>query len=139
METGDVLCWGDSSYGQAGNGTFSSPIQSPVKVAGLGLQAVQVASGDYHTCAVLTDGSLWCWGNNVNGQLGAGTPPQSEAVPVQVKGLNDPVVQASTSSGHTCALSEAGGVSCWGYNQYGQASGDALFYITPRPVVGFQQ
>jgi alpha-tubulin suppressor-like RCC1 family protein len=79
-----VRCWGDNQYGQLGDGTNNDSIMPEPVVQ---LQDVkQVAGGEYHTCAVLNDGSVYCWGDNRNSQLGNGTQTSS-AVPVRVHGF----------------------------------------------------
>jgi len=69
----DVLCWGANGVGQLGVPTAQVARSSvPVKVE-LGAKATSVAAGGNHSCAILTDGSLRCWGSNERGQLGRGT------------------------------------------------------------------
>jgi alpha-tubulin suppressor-like RCC1 family protein/glutaredoxin len=79
---------------------------------------IQVASGYRHTCALLRDGTVKCWGNNDYGQLGNGSKIESN-IPVSVSGI-DAAVQITTGDDHTCALLESGKVKCWGLNHYGQ-------------------
>ena len=76
-----------------------------------------IATGESHTCASRSDGSVRCWGSNESGQLGV---VGADAIaPQLVSGLAG-IVQLDATSDHTCAASTSGGVSCWGYNIYGQ-------------------
>lgn len=77
------------------------------------LRAVQVEAGGAHTCAVLSDGTVRCWGDNTNGQLGSGSTASSSVVPVVVSNLTG-VMSVSAGDRHTCALRTNGAVSCWG-------------------------
>ncbi|WP_170119814.1 RCC1 domain-containing protein [Branchiibius hedensis] len=96
--------------------------------------ATQVAVGVNQACAVLSTGTMRCWGNNWSGQLGAGIPGTSKgfsAVPMDVVGLSD-VKSAAAGSTHMCALTRQGVVWCWGDNwnqQLGRPSG-----AEPAPV-----
>ncbi len=67
-----MLCWGSNSNGQLGDGTTTDR-HAPVQVTGLPAKATQVAAGGRHTCALLTDGTVWCWGKGGNGELGNGS------------------------------------------------------------------
>jgi alpha-tubulin suppressor-like RCC1 family protein len=84
------------------------------------LAAAAAACGDGHTCAVLTDGRVFCWGSNSYGQLGNGTLGQGGPTPVQVTGLPKPAKAVSAGESHTCALLNDGSVWCWGYNVDGE-------------------
>jgi len=69
---GTLWCWGLNDSGQLGDGTIgSNPL--PEQVASLGSSVVQVALGFRQTCARKSDGTLWCWGGNLEGMLGNGT------------------------------------------------------------------
>lgn len=117
--TGNAFCWGDNSSGQLGNGRSGAENNSltPMPVSDI-RDAVAIAAGAGHTCAIQRDGSVSCWGANEYGQLGNGTS-LSYAVPVKAEGIIDAI--AITAGGqHTCALHGDGSVSCWGNNEYGQ-------------------
>jgi alpha-tubulin suppressor-like RCC1 family protein len=77
-----LWCWGDGQLGQLGDG-METQRSTPVAVASAGQTWQAVSAGQQHTCAVATDGSLWCWGNNSNGQLGTGST-QWRQVPTRV-------------------------------------------------------
>jgi alpha-tubulin suppressor-like RCC1 family protein len=115
---GAALCWGDNGFGQLGNGATQSSL-SPIGVNGLSSGVVDVAAGGLHTCAVLASGAVRCWGDNSTGDLGDGTV-FSSLVPVDVKGLSGLASAVTLGFGHSCALTAAGAVQCWGLNKYGE-------------------
>ncbi len=103
---------------------------------GLTCQATTVAvdAGGWHSCALFSDGTVWCWGSNVAGQLGDGTT-DSRTVPVQVQGLAN-AIAVSAGATHTCALLAGGAVQCWGDNYYAQlGDGTRTRRLTPTPVL----
>src|SRR5579859_462516 len=77
-----------------------------------------VAGGGGHSCAIMGDKSVWCWGQNTTGQLGTGTIADS-TVPVQVTGL-PPALDVAGGHDHTCAVDTGHQVWCWGANAFGQ-------------------
>jgi alpha-tubulin suppressor-like RCC1 family protein len=155
-------CWGDNSFGQLGDGTQSSS-QAPVQVAG-GLSFKAISAGGDHSCGITTSGAAFCWGSNAAGQLGTGSVGDISATPVAVSGgLTFSRISASTGtvtttppdslgvshrykqgSGHTCALTTAGAIYCWGDDgdlQLGRGpfSGGANGVgLTPAQVIGGQ-
>ena len=100
--------------------------------------AKSVASGGALTCALMLDGTVKCWGANVNGELGVGKTYESSAVPVTVTGLNH-VIAIAVGSLHACALIADGTMKCWGYNYYGQlGNGSTTDAYSPTLVKGLQ-
>ncbi len=129
-----ISCWGRNDVGQLGDGTMGDPSPSPTPVAAPlewtdnQLKALQIASGLDHTCAAMSDGSVWCWGDNTYGQLGDDSISGSDT-PVRVEGL-DPVsleleafkYNFLTAGGyHTCVVTgDDRHIQCWGQNDHGQ-------------------
>jgi alpha-tubulin suppressor-like RCC1 family protein len=115
---GAVYCWGSNGYGQLGDTTTTSRGTVAV-VSGLSNGVMAIAAGGYHTCALKTNGSVWCWGYNAYGQLGNGNTTQQTS-PVAVTTLTSGIAAIAAGGSHSCAVSNAGAVSCWGYNSSGQ-------------------
>ncbi|MEM0324401.1 MAG: DUF2341 domain-containing protein, partial [Candidatus Aenigmatarchaeota archaeon] len=80
LSNGSIMCWGDNWAGQLGLGYTSDPIPYPQQVIGID-NAIAISSGDYHTCALLSNGSIMCWGDNWAGQLGLGYTSGYEPTP----------------------------------------------------------
>ena len=135
---GGVKCWGFNAYGQLGDGTTSER-NTPVDVSGLASGVVAIAAGPFHSCAITNAGGAKCWGLNDHGQLGDGTQMDRHA-PVDVSGLAGGVAAIAGGYGHTCALTNAGAVKCWGTNQFGELGDDQACGIdvclTPVDVSG---
>ncbi len=124
IETGSVQCWGLNAAGQLGSETnevcsFDAICSvTPVEVPGLETIA-SLAAGGAHSCAVDAAGKASCWGDNSAGQLGNGTTIGGSA-PANVSPLGEGIEELAAGGMHTCALTEAGGVFCWGDNRFGQ-------------------
>jgi alpha-tubulin suppressor-like RCC1 family protein len=146
LSDGTVECWGDDTHGQIGAGvTMPGNVPpygdaTPVPVSALS-GATAVAVGGGYACALLSDGTVKCWGDNEDGCLGNGTIVDSN-VPVVVSGLSH-AVAISTGIEHACALIDDGTVQCWGWNNMGQlgsppgtttCAGNACS-MTPIPVI----
>lgn len=112
---GTLQCWGANASGQLGNGSFGAPVSGPSNVLGLP-QVVDVVAGRAHTCALGAKGDVYCWGDNLNGQVGDGSTT-ARSLPVAVL---SGVVALAAGGNNTCALNGAGGLSCWGAATEGQ-------------------
>jgi alpha-tubulin suppressor-like RCC1 family protein len=122
MDTGAVRCWGVARFGALGYGNLNDVgDDEPPSAAGdivLGGLAAAVFPGTVHTCALMTGGTVRCWGEGTYGALGYAksshvgdddTPASAGDVPVG--GL---VIALDTSNRHTCAVLESGSLRCWG-------------------------
>ncbi|MDH5672575.1 MAG: hypothetical protein OEZ06_10530 [Myxococcales bacterium] len=121
---GEVACWGSNDSGQLGNDLVSSspePVMVPGE-SGVGTLAgaVQLTVGVAHSCALMNDQRVLCWGGA--SKLGSGTNAASPS-PVQVLNLVG-ATQLAAGLGHTCAVHEHGQVACWGLPQYGATGVD---------------
>lgn len=131
---GTVRCWGLNSQLQLGTdeaaGTAPTPVEVPT-VAG----AVAISAGTAHTCALIDDGTVRCWGANLGGELGNGTP-SGFSTPVAVAGLTN-ATAISAGNAHTCAILDDGTATCWGFNGEGQlGNGTTVSSAAPVPVAG---
>jgi len=135
LSNATMRCWGENIEGQLGNGTTANPgTAQPVAVSGIA-GASAITTGAYHTCALLGNGTLRCWGRNSQGQLGNGTLTRS-STPVPVGGITG-VAAVSGGGAHTCAVLGDGTVWCWGDNQFGQlGNGTTITSTTPVQVTG---
>ena len=134
LDNGDVKCWGRDNNGQLGDGgtTHASatyivvPSTTPIDL-GTGRTAVALSAGFYHTCAILDNGDLKCWGRDSYGQLGDGgtthtsstytVAPSSTAIDL---GTGRTAVAVSAGPENTCAILDNGDLKCWGYDSQGQ-------------------
>jgi alpha-tubulin suppressor-like RCC1 family protein len=125
-EDGSAYCWGRSESGQLGApGTTSCPLDPdvfpcallPVAVTG-GMTFDQITAGGSHTCARTADGTAYCWGNNVFGQLGNNSTASSQAPVAVATELRFEVLDAGAN--HTCGITTGGTSVCWGRNDRGQ-------------------
>ncbi len=128
---GTLWCWGKNNSGQLGDGTTTDR-PPPVEVTALGAEVVSVSAGGAHTCAIKTDGTLWCWGGGGSGQVGAGTAG-NETQPVKVSGVGTGVAEVAAGGAHTCAVKTDGTLWCWGFSNYGQV-GDGTMTTRLSPV-----
>jgi alpha-tubulin suppressor-like RCC1 family protein len=135
LDNGALKCWGSNAFAQLGQGHTNS-IMGPTDMGdnlapiqlGNGRNAVQVSAGTGHTCALLDNSLVKCWGHNANGQLGHGTTETAvgdslsemgDALPITNLGLGRSVVQVVAGGQHSCALLDNGSVKCWGANNSG--------------------
>lgn len=112
LSDGSVRCWGDNANSQLGNSSVGGASFRPVAVVGLS-GAIQIGSGGDHTCAVLNDNTVRCWGQNGLGQLGTGSSSAPTPAPTKVVGVSG-ATSVATSTTHSCAVVSGGKVTCWG-------------------------
>ena len=117
---GGVKCWGRNVNGQLGDNSTTDSL-TPVDVFGLSVGITEISAGNNHTCALNESGGVKCWGVNSFGQIGDGSTT-SRLVPTAVTGLSSGVSMISLGAVHSCALTELGGVKCWGSNFQGRLS-----------------
>jgi alpha-tubulin suppressor-like RCC1 family protein len=117
LETGIVECWGSISSGPwLGDGeSYSSSL--PVQVVDLN-NVVSIAIGGSHSCALISGGTIKCWGDNRSGQLGDGRTI-SASIPTLVNEI-DSATSISAGNDHTCATLSSGQLKCWGSNSLGK-------------------
>lgn len=137
LDDGSVRCWGDGAGGQHGLGTTEdigddeSPDSVPAVDLGPGRTAVALAAGYLHTCAILDDGSVRCWGVDEDGLLGAGAGVATggravgddetpASIPPVDLGPGRTAVAIGAGGWHTCAVLDDGSVRCWGQGDQGQ-------------------
>lgn len=140
-------CWGRNDSAKTGVGPSSTPISMPSPVSDGGITAVSngsvtaVALGNGHSCALLPEGRIACWGLPTGGQLGIGpVSPQLQQVtqPVLVKGVGNignfaGALEITAGGFHSCART-AQGVFCWGYNAEGTLGTGIKTPAEPSPV-----
>jgi alpha-tubulin suppressor-like RCC1 family protein len=139
--SGKAYCWGDDSDGELGNGVTTATAQlTPVAVYTGGVLAgvtlTQITMGYWHVCALASTGAVYCWGYDVDGELGNGTTSSTPSnVPVLVSG-GLTFTQISAGQYSTCGVTSAGAVYCWGLGSSGQlgVSGSTASSSTPVAV-----
>ena len=131
VATGSLWMWGAGGSGQLGDGT-SANRQSPVQIVTGGTNWKQVACGGSHTGCIKTDGTLWIWGANYDGQLGTNdTTYRSSPLQTVAGGTN--WKQVACGGNHTGAIKTDGTLWMWGHNWWSQAGvgGDAMNRLSP--------
>ena len=131
---GRLYCWGSDSDGQLGNGAPNAGRPAPVLVAGGATNWATVSAGGLHTCARKTIGRLYCWGRDLNGQLGNGAPNAGRPAPVDVNGGATGWTQVTAGYSHSCARRATGRLYCWGNNFSLQLGNGGLNAEEPAPV-----
>jgi alpha-tubulin suppressor-like RCC1 family protein len=139
--SGEVWCWGNNRYGQLG---VDGDVTLPVRVAGLDGEVAEIDCHGHsyylsgYTCARMSSGKVFCWGANINGQLGNDTLDPTPT-PTEVKNLTD-ARQLALGAHDACALRSTGTVVCWGYDGrtglLGTGNSTEDNVKTPQPVIG---
>ena len=128
LQDQSVRCWGGNDNGELGYGnSLTIGDDEPASVGGLvpvGGNVAQISAGEAHTCALLTDGRVRCWGSGRMNRLGNGRPESigdnefpSTAPDVDIGGT---ALQIATSALHSCVVLDTGAVRCWGAFTRGQ-------------------
>ena len=136
LSDGSVKCWGMNNLGQLGLGDAASRGDAtnemggklPAVKLGAGKTAKAITAGEGHTCALLSDGSVKCWGYNFYGQLGLGDTTNrgtaanqmGDTLPTVKLGTDKTAKAIAAGDSHTCALLNDDTVKCWGDNSYGR-------------------
>jgi len=132
---GTVWTWGSNGYGELGDGSTEEYRSIPVQVKGL-TGVTSVSAGSNHTIALKSDGTIWAWGDNMDGLLGDGSK-ENQTTPVQVAKDLTGVTSVSAGSSHAVALKNDGTVWAWGDNGLGQlGDGTTEDRFTPVQVKG---
>lgn len=135
LDNGEVKCWGYGQYGRLGQGNEDDIGNDAGEMAGLqpidlgsGAKAIAVSAGNLHTCALLDDGKVKCWGDGQQGKtgqnseepLGDGSNEMGDNLLAVDLGANAKAVAVATRGDHTCALLDDGRLKCWGKGDNGQ-------------------
>jgi alpha-tubulin suppressor-like RCC1 family protein len=118
LDSGEVQCWGDNEFGQLGNGTLESSITA-VDVKGLNGGVTAIATGRNHSCGLIEDGGVECWGQSLWGEIGEDDTDR-RTTPAGVVGISDKVKIIKAGDMHNCVILIGGGLQCWGANGYGK-------------------
>ena len=129
MNDGAVTCWGFAGQGRLGDGANTGIVVSPPAPIALpsGSTALAIAAGGSHSCALLSDSAVSCWGGNADGKIGIGTDVDQRTPGPRVE-LPDGQAARSITTGdsHTCVLTSGDDPVCWGSNVNGRSG-----YATP--------
>ena len=148
---GSVKCWGENNGGQLGVGSAASVGDLETELGGanqfvnlgVGRTATKIATGWYHTCALLDNSTVKCWGQNTYGQLG-----QNNFISVGVSSANDVANISAINFGArvpndiwsfaytSCAKFTDNSSVCWGLNTSGQLGQGTTTNIDPPPATG---
>jgi Regulator of chromosome condensation (RCC1) repeat len=110
-----VWCWGDNRMGQLGSGSLLPNASRPVQASSF-TDVKQVQAGYFgDVCVLRDDGSVWCWGSNTDGALGAGLTVPSTTTPVQVTSTNGPLSGVAWLGIECVTLSTSPGLWCWSH------------------------
>ena len=133
LDNATVKCWGRNNYGQLGIDNSTTMGDGPGEMAvlpsvdlGTGRTATAISARSFHTCALLDNASVKCWGRNKYGQLGIGNTTtmgdnssEMAVLPSVDLGTGRTATAIAAGYSHTCALLDNASVKCWGYNNYG--------------------
>ena len=130
-----IWCWGDNSFSQLGSSDFLEDLSLvPVQTAALpgSRIAERIVAGANHTCVLATDGTVWCWGQNGNGNLGDGSF-STQGDPRQAL-LGTTAVMIAAGGSTTCAALSNNTLKCWGKGNSGQIGNNLSLLSNATPV-----
>lgn len=138
---GNAYCWGDNWYGQLGDGTNTDTYEPTSVHLPFGRDAVSIAAGGWHSCSILDNGKVVCWGANGAGQLGDGGDSSEELAPVYVSLGSDTARSIITGWRASCIINDWGDTKCWGDNNNGQIGSGSVggTQSTPSTVTGGEE
>ncbi|MEC8107162.1 MAG: putative Ig domain-containing protein, partial [Candidatus Thermoplasmatota archaeon] len=133
LDDNSIKCWGGGANGKLGTGSTSGQ-NTPTSTSGSfasGRYAVAIDAGYQHTCVILDNGDLTCWGSDSNGQLGngatvTGTKSSLQSTTVDL-GIGRTAISLSAGGQHTCAQLDNGELKCWGNRGSGQVGDNGGF------------
>ncbi|MDH5217756.1 MAG: hypothetical protein OEX19_08670, partial [Gammaproteobacteria bacterium] len=129
-----LWCWGSNFYGEIGDNSDSGNVRIPTQINPTELDWLSVNTGDNNTCAVKTDNSMWCWGENHLGQLGNNDHTfTTQSIPVEVTSNND-WKYISVGSVQACGIKLDNTLWCWGDNLNGELGFDYFKALVPTKV-----
>ena len=139
-KNGQLWGWGSNLRGQIGDNTNNFPI-TPVSVVGTKKTFCKISGGANHTAAIDKNGQVWCWGNNVWGNLGNNTVTTTQKTPVSIWGNKKTFCKISGGANHTVAIDKNGLAWGWGYNSSGQLGNNKsnTSALTPVSVLGVRK
>lgn len=114
LETGIVYCWGKNDRGQLGLGFVGGDRSYPSPVVGV-TDALAVATGAEHSCAIRANGQVACWGSDAAGQMGKGFAGADSPAPSEIANVSN-ALSLSAGRDHACVVREDSTVMCWGSN-----------------------
>ena len=112
IDNGNALCWGSAADGKLGNGASSGSYSTPAAL-NLNESFALISAGESHTCGIINDGTMYCWGSAADGKLGNGVSSGSYSTPAAVSS-SEKFISVSAGSSHTCGVTSAGNALCWG-------------------------
>ena len=156
-ETGEIVCWGEGSYGKTGLGatstyalTSTSSYMAPLDFNGVSMIDVEIGPAALHTCSISDDREVYCWGNNARGQLGQGNTDAIGDSAGEMSGLNPVDIVGKSKivalgQHTTCTVTTSNHVYCWGDGGWvnwghtsanvGDASGEMGTNLRPVPMI----
>ena len=129
LNTGEVSCWGDNSYGIFADGTTTDSNTPVIVNHSIGESVVSISTPGYSVCVISSSGSISCWGysytiSSLGGQLTNGSISlslDSGRSAISIQGTNS----------HACAILDNGSINCWGVNTYGQLGNGECSSVIP--------